>query len=462
MNYAKLIENKTGKNVVYNYKSELNSNSSCCEKNFSGISDRFGNTNKKFIFQNNENKELYITENGFDYKKYIIGNNHCIKEDSITDPIVLSLQYLKKFISDMNINSFLYTITPICNIVDSIARNEQSNHILSKIYGLDYQFYNVVYDALIISKEYDKLWDLKYHDLPKKHNSSNKTYKIHIQPSEIINIKLFCSNKFVNAIEFLNIDGTTLKATTPFINKHYDLYSKITDQNLYKYFIDNDLNFIEFYIDKWINGDKDFFKPFIPAYKQLIKKRHYNSCLAEDSFIQEHLCFYKILKRDLLFYYSGYKYQYIEIDKMFNYIFYIINQEFMRDNENILRDEMNVPRIGEGWIVETELYYLIKNTFSTIEVQHHGKPTWLGKQHLDIYIPEFNIGIEYQGLQHFEPVKYFGGIGNYNKMIKLDKRKQELCKKNNCRLIYVTEGYNSTEVIDQISNLLKIINSSEK
>ena len=57
----------------------------------------------------------------------------------------------------------------------------------------------------------------------------------------------------------------------------------------------------------------------------------------------------------------------------------------------------------------TELYYKIKETFPNEKVVHHGKPSWLGQQHLDIYFPYKNIAIEYQGLQHQEPVEFFGG-----------------------------------------------------
>ena len=64
---------------------------------------------------------------------------------------------------------------------------------------------------------------------------------------------------------------------------------------------------------------------------------------------------------------------------------------------------------------ETELYYLLKDNLSTEEIIHHGKPKWLGRQHVDIWFPKRKIGIEYQGIQHDQPVEYFGGEEGYKK-----------------------------------------------
>jgi len=105
--------------------------------------------------------------------------------------------------------------------------------------------------------------------------------------------------------------------------------------------------------------------------------------------------------------------------------------------ENIVRDRFNIPKIGEGWISETELYYKLKEHFKTLEVIHTGKPKWLGNQHLDIYFPDFNIGIEYQGAQHYKSIDFFGGEKSFEKIKKLDEKKRAKCANNNCTLIYV-------------------------
>jgi len=55
-------------------------------------------------------------------------------------------------------------------------------------------------------------------------------------------------------------------------------------------------------------------------------------------------------------------------------------------------------------------------------------------------MPGKQIGIEYQGLQHFQPVDFFGGKEAFEKTKKRDKKKAEICKKNNVKLIYFKHG----------------------
>lgn len=126
------------------------------------------------------------------------------------------------------------------------------------------------------------------------------------------------------------------------------------------------------------------------------------------------------------------------------------SKKLFRDAENYLRKDQGIPLIGEGWVSETALFYSIKEAFPEIEVIHHGKPKWLGWQHLDVYIPEHNVGIEYQGLQHNKPIEFFGGQHAYEKTVERDKKKKRLCLKNGCTLIYVYPNYDFEKVKAQI------------
>ena len=55
---------------------------------------------------------------------------------------------------------------------------------------------------------------------------------------------------------------------------------------------------------------------------------------------------------------------------------------------------------------------------------------------LDFYLPEYNIGIECQGLQHFKPIKWYGGDEVFEKTIKRDEIKRKLCEENGVKLLY--------------------------
>jgi hypothetical protein len=93
----------------------------------------------------------------------------------------------------------------------------------------------------------------------------------------------------------------------------------------------------------------------------------------------------------------------------------------MRDAENTLREERDLPLVGEGWISETDLYYRLRAVFKEEVVIHHGRPAWIGYQHLDIFFPERRIAIEYQGAQHDRPIDFFGGIEAYEATQRRDK-----------------------------------------
>ena len=61
---------------------------------------------------------------------------------------------------------------------------------------------------------------------------------------------------------------------------------------------------------------------------------------------------------------------------------------------------------------------------------------WLGRQSLDFYLPDYKVGIECQGLQHFEEIDYFGGKEGLNECKKRDKRKFKKCQKNGIKVLY--------------------------
>ncbi|MGA2525626.1 MAG: hypothetical protein ABSF79_03295 [Smithellaceae bacterium] len=107
-----------------------------------------------------------------------------------------------------------------------------------------------------------------------------------------------------------------------------------------------------------------------------------------------------------------------------------------REAENELRDILGIPRVGEGWISELELLKMIQSIFPNEKIIHEARPLWLGLQRLDIFIPGLKLAIEYQGLQHYEPVPFFGGEEGFSRTQSRDKRKADLCAENDVTLIY--------------------------
>lgn len=124
--------------------------------------------------------------------------------------------------------------------------------------------------------------------------------------------------------------------------------------------------------------------------------------------------------------------------------------EMTRDAENSVRDECNIPRIGEGWVSETALFYELKKALPSSTVVHHAHPEWLGRQHLDVLISDLSVAVEFQGVQHNQPVEYFGGERAFRATRRRDAKKKRLCTKHGIHLIYVRPGYVLQEVIAEI------------
>lgn len=107
--------------------------------------------------------------------------------------------------------------------------------------------------------------------------------------------------------------------------------------------------------------------------------------------------------------------------------------------------------------MENELISLFNENKIIFEHQKHFD--WLKKQTLDFYLPDYNIAIECQGMQHFVPQDFFGGEENLLYTKTNDIKKRRLCEENNVKLLYYA-NYNYEfpyEVITNKSTLVKLI-----
>lgn len=67
----------------------------------------------------------------------------------------------------------------------------------------------------------------------------------------------------------------------------------------------------------------------------------------------------------------------------------------------------------------------------------------------DFYLPEYNTCIEYDGIQHFEPVEIFGGEKYLLKQRENDNIKNEFCKNNNITLLRIKYNLN---IVEELNN----------
>lgn len=66
----------------------------------------------------------------------------------------------------------------------------------------------------------------------------------------------------------------------------------------------------------------------------------------------------------------------------------------------------------------------------------------------DFYLPDYNICIEYDGLQHFEPVDFFGGEEGFRKRQLNDEIKTKYCQENNIKLLRIRYDQDVTNILD--------------
>jgi hypothetical protein len=95
-------------------------------------------------------------------------------------------------------------------------------------------------------------------------------------------------------------------------------------------------------------------------------------------------------------------------------------------------------KCGQSSLENEIQVFLNKNN---IETKYEYSFEWLGRQTLDFYLPQYNVGIECQGIQHFMP-QAFGGVSKeeaeakYEETIRLDEQKRRLCEENGVKLFY--------------------------
>jgi len=126
--------------------------------------------------------------------------------------------------------------------------------------------------------------------------------------------------------------------------------------------------------------------------------------------------------------------------------------------ENEVRSKFGHKKVGEAWTSETILYYIVKKLFPNNIVHRHYRPGFLDGLELDIYIEGLNIGIEYQGIQHYKPVKHWGGEESFLRLKERDKRKKKICQTEKVPLIYFehNEGLSDKLVSDRLSVIYNV------
>ena len=337
--------------------------------------------------------------------------------------------------STTHIRIFLYGAVSSCikNLVktkniDSLVEYFEKIKKYCKAYkNIAWILDSLIIDAYIYIGDFDNAWE------------SGKKANYPIQVNDFINFKTKCKDISIDGQDLFRLVRSDSKITT-FGDEHESELIKLSNVFLDSFFEKHGINFIEFFYKKFnfenlTENDFTELKEFYPNEKKFqFWKSSYNKNRKNYPWIGARYLF------------GGYSEESIclKYESVPHIISVAIKNEarrILRESENIIRKKNNLPKVGEGWISETALYYKIVELFPSHKIIQHGKPCWLSPQHIDIYFPDINLGIEYQGAQHLRPVDFFGGEEAFKMQQQRDQRKVSLCKNNSCKLLHVFENY---------------------
>ena len=119
------------------------------------------------------------------------------------------------------------------------------------------------------------------------------------------------------------------------------------------------------------------------------------------------------------------------------------------------------PVCKDSKLEQTLREEFIKNEIDFIEKCTSSTLPWLGKQHLDFYIPDYSIAIECQGIQHFKENNFFRTTLEH--IQELDMKKLNLCKKHGVKLFYFSDAGISYpyDVYENKNEIIKLIKNGK-
>ena len=132
---------------------------------------------------------------------------------------------------------------------------------------------------------------------------------------------------------------------------------------------------------------------------------------------------------------------------------------WVRPNVHLTRYNGCPQCSAESNILETLLFEHLNKEIPQLNLFHSKRGLKeLEELELDMFSEKYRIAIEYQGDQHFIPIKIFGGKESLIKQKERDLKKIELCKKNNIKLFHFS--YNK-KMLDKCSDYVLYNNENE-
>lgn len=112
--------------------------------------------------------------------------------------------------------------------------------------------------------------------------------------------------------------------------------------------------------------------------------------------------------------------------------------DFITDPSNFLQGH-GCPNCATSIMEEKLKHFLDDNQIEYVQQKTFKWLKFNGCLRLDFYLPKYLIAIECQGLQHFKPVKQFGGEKTFEEIVNRDSAKKKLCEENGIKILYYSD-----------------------
>lgn len=129
------------------------------------------------------------------------------------------------------------------------------------------------------------------------------------------------------------------------------------------------------------------------------------------------------------------------------YVYEATPKDFRRGNRCPVCKESKGERLVRYLLEDQEVFFETEKVFKDLHTNGAYLP-------YDFYIPESNLLIEYDGMQHFKPMGYFGGEQKLESQKRRDRKKDEYAKNKGIRLLRIPYYYSDEEVKQELISSL--------
>ena len=110
----------------------------------------------------------------------------------------------------------------------------------------------------------------------------------------------------------------------------------------------------------------------------------------------------------------------------------------------LLKKESYASQEIESYLIKNHIKYEKEKTFEGCKFK--------SKLRFDFYLPDYDLIIEYDGIQHFKPREFWGGEEGLKITQKRDKCKNDWCIKNNKDILRIKYNQNHIAVLEKYLN----------